>query len=120
MGTRVIMSPKLATAARGSKVRKQARLVKRKVCFILDAGTQGGVRLRCKGQLPPLAPRLSCPEGQWARASEAELQGRIDAGKGPTQKGTVGSGATGGLTSIVLTILRAIDLQFRASLTAQW
>ena len=83
--------------------------MRRKVCFVLDAGTQRGVRLRSKGRLPPLAPHRLAAEGQWARASEAELQGRVDAGKGPMQKGTVRPGVTGGLTRIVLTVLRTTD-----------
>ena len=53
---------------------REARLVERQVCFILEAGNQGEGGLLSKGQLPTANQR--------ARAFKGELQGCIGGGRG--------------------------------------
>ena len=97
-----ICSQKYGPAARHSKAVKKTE---RKVCFILDAGNQG------RGQTPVWRPAPP-PDNQRARAF-------IDGGRGLRAE-TAQSASTvilklviGGLTSITVTILSTVSLQFQ-------
>ena len=86
--------------------------MERKVCFILDAGNQG------RGQTPVQRP-TPLPDNQWARAF-------IDGGRGLRAE-TSQSALTvilklviSGLTSVILIVLTAVNLQFQGQFVSHF
>ena len=107
-----IWNQKCGPTAHHSKAVKKNRLMERKVCFILDAGNQG------RGQTPVQRP-TPFPDNQWARAF-------IDGGRGLCAE-TAQSALTvilklviSGLTSVILIVLTALNLQFQGQFVSHF
>ena len=106
--TPVYVNKNLGLATCPLKANKEARLVKRKICFISDTGNWGtGVRHPSKDRHPP-----PTTDNQWARAF---IDGVTGLHTETTQSALTVSFklVIHGMTSVILLFLDTINLQFQ-------
>ena len=101
---------KWGLAARRPKGNKKARLVERKVCFILDAGNWGwGQWTPVQRPTPPPSP--SC-DTLGVRAFIGEGRG-LHAERAQAALTVILKLVIGGLTSVILIVISTVNLQFQ-------
>jgi len=110
----LIVNERYSLAAHRSKASKQARLVKRKVCFVSDASNCRGVQTSVQRLTP-----LTLPPHQPPALASSEVRAFTDRRRGlyaetaQSALPVIFKLVIGGLTGIILVVLGTVNLQFQ-------